>query len=211
MIKRTVNIFLIAAVALASVGAAQKKSQPTTGGVKGKVRVDGGSVPGGVEVTLRRGDDEIAHAQTDGKGQFELRGIAPGQYTLTLRKAGLKTAQIRPVEIKAGKVGSLPARVFLPVDEGSIAFLRGSVFDAEGRSVRGARIEIALVTADGAARKLDGRLTTEAGQFSFQLKPGAAVYRVTAKADGGLEATKDVEVEGAMVYRVALTLKPAGR
>ena len=211
MIKRTVNLFLLLVVALASVGAAQKKSQPTAGGVKGKVRVDSGSVPGGVEVTLRRGDDEIARTETDGKGQFELRGITPGQYTLTLRKAGLKTAQIRPVEIKAGKVGSLPDRVFLPVDEGSIAFLRGSVFDTSGRSVRGARIEIALVGANGSTRKLDGRLTTEAGQFSFQLKPDAAVYRVTAKADGGLAATKDVEVEGAMVYRVALTLKPAGQ
>ena len=211
MLKRTVKIFLLAA-ALASVGAAQKKSQPTTGGVKGKVRVDSGSAPGGVGVTLRRGEEEIAHTETDGKGQFELRGISPGQYTLTLRKAGLKTAQIRPVEIRAGKVGSLPERVFLPADEGAIVFLKGSVFGPDGRSVRGARIEIALIKADGSTRKLDGRLTTEAGQFSFQLLPDTARYRLTARADGGLEATKDVEVEGAMVYRVALTLKkPAGQ
>ncbi|MCA1613717.1 MAG: carboxypeptidase regulatory-like domain-containing protein, partial [Acidobacteria bacterium] len=144
MLKRTATIFLLAA-ALASVGAGQKKSQPTTGGVKGKVRVDTGSVPGGVDVTVRRGEEEIARTETDGKGQFELRGLAPGQYTLTLRKAGLKTAQIRPVEIKAGKVGSLPERVFLPADEGALVFLKGSVFDADGRSVRGARIEVALI------------------------------------------------------------------
>ncbi len=210
MRKRTIQLLLLVA-ALASNGAAQKKPQPTTGGVKGKVRVDSGSVPGNVDVTLKRGDDEIARTETDGKGGFELRGIAPGQYTLTLRKAGLKTAQIKPVEIKAGKVGSLPERVFLSVDEGSLVFLKGSVFDPEGRSVRGARIEIAVIKADGSARKLDGRLTTEAGQFTFQLKPDAARYRVTAKADGGLEATKDVEVEGAMIYRVALTLRPAGQ
>lgn len=211
MSKRIIVNFILLALALASVGAARQKSQPTTGGVKGKVRVDSGSVPGGVGVTLRRGEEEIARTETDGKGQFELRGVAPGQYTLTLRKSGLKTAQIKPVNIKAGKVASLPERVFLPVDEGSIAFLRGSVFDSDGRSVRGVRIEIALVGANGATRKLDGRVTTEAGQFSFQLKPDAARYRLTAKADGGLEATKEVEVEGAMVYRVALTLRPAGQ
>lgn len=211
MLKRTTQLVLLAVALAASAGAAQKKSQPTTGGVKGKVRVDSGSAPGSVDVTLRRGDDEIARTETDGKGQFELRGIAPGQYTLTLRKAGLKTAQIRPIEIKAGKIGSLPERVFLPVDEGALVFLKGSVFGPDGRSVRGARIEIALVKADGSARKLDGRVTTEAGQFSFQLRADAARYRVTAKADGGLEATKEVDVEGAMVYRVALTLRPAGQ
>lgn len=211
MLKRTTQLILLAVALAASAGAAQKKSQPTTGGVKGKVRVDSGSAPGSVDVTLRRGDDEIARTETDGKGQFELRGIAPGQYTLTLRKAGLKTAQIRPIEIKAGKIGSLPERVFLPVDEGALVFLKGSVFGPDGRSVRGARIEIALVKTDGSARKLDGRVTTEAGQFSFQLKADAARYRVTAKADGGLEATKEVDVEGAMVYRVALTLRPAGQ
>ena len=210
MLKRTTQLVLLA-VALAAAGAAQKKSQPTTGGVKGKVRADSGSAPGSVDVTLRRGDEEIARTETDGKGQFELRGIAPGQYTLTLRKAGLKTVQIKPVEIKAGKIGSLPERVFLRVDEGSLVFLKGSVFGPDGRSVRGARIEIALVKADGSARKLDGRITTEAGQFSFQLSADAARYRVTAKADGGLEATKEVDVEGAMVYRVALTLRPAGQ
>jgi hypothetical protein len=210
MHKRTIAVLLVA-IALASVGAAQKNQPPTTGGLKGKVRVDSGSTPGGVGVVLRRGEEEVAHAETDAKGQFELRGVAPGQYTLTLRKPGLKTAQIRPVEIRAGKVGSLPERVFLPADEGSLAFVMGSVFDPDGRSVRGARIEIALVGDDGSARKVDGRVTTESGQFSFQLQPRQARYRLTAKADGGLEATKEVEVDSAMVYRVALTLRRGGR
>lgn len=211
MIKRVLNTLLIAlALALASA-AAQKKEQPAAGGLKGRVRVDSGSAPGGVSVSLLSGEDEVARTETDRKGEFELRGVAPGRYTLTLRKAGLKTAQIKPVEIRAGKTASLPERVFLPVDEGAIAFLRGSVFGPDGRSVRGARIEIAQVGPDGSARKLDGRVTTEAGQFVFQLRPAAARYRVTAKADGGLEAVKEVEIDGPMVYRVALTLRAAGR
>lgn len=196
---------LAVALLLSVAGAAQKGARPTTGGVKGRVKVDAGHTPGGVRVAVERGEEEVARAETDAKGNYELSNLAPGIYTLTFRKAGLKTAQHREVEVRAGKVKSLGDKVFLPVDEGAIAFVRGSVFDEVGRSVQGAQVEIARVGADGSARKVDGRVTNETGTFSFRLTPTAARYRVTAKADGR-EATKDVEVEGAMVYRVALSL-----
>ncbi|HLL73658.1 MAG TPA: carboxypeptidase-like regulatory domain-containing protein [Pyrinomonadaceae bacterium] len=207
MNKLRITNALLLALLLAAAGAAQKGARPTTGGVKGKVKVDAGHTAGGVRVEAQRGEEEVARAVTDAKGNYELSNLAPGIYTLTFRKAGLKTAQHREVEVSAGKVRSLGDKVFLPVDEGSIAFVRGSVFDSDGRSVHGAQVEIARVGADGAARKLDGRVTSEAGTFSFRLSPDAARYRVTAKANGRA-ATKEVEVEGAMVYRVALSLKP---
>ncbi|MFL6230050.1 MAG: carboxypeptidase regulatory-like domain-containing protein [Pyrinomonadaceae bacterium] len=196
---------------LAVVCAGQKKSKPvpTTGGVKGKVRVDSGATPEGVRVSLRRDDDEeVAHAETSRDGGFEIAGVAPGVYTLTFRKTGLKTAELKPYEIRAGKTNSLGDHVFMPVDEGSIAFVRGSVFTATGASVEGARVELFMVGADGSVKKIDGRVSNESGQFSFRLKPSAGHYRVTAKGEGG-EATKDVDVEGALVYRVALSLKPS--
>lgn len=205
---RITNALAVAVLLLlAGVGAAQKGARPTTGGVKGKVKVDSGHTAGGVRVAVQSGDAEVARAETDSKGNYELSGLAPGVYTLTFRKAGLKTAQRREVEIEAGKVRSLGDKVFLPVDEGAIAFVRGSVFDADGRSVHGAHVEIARVGADGSARKIDGRVTSETGTFNFRLNPNAGRYRVTAKANGR-EASKDVEIEGAMVYRVALSLKP---
>jgi hypothetical protein len=205
--QRITSAICVAVLSLAAVGAAQKGARPTTGSIKGKVKVDSGHTAGGVRVSVQRGEEEIAHADTDAKGNYEFSGLAPGVYAMTFRKAGLKTAQHREVEVRAGKVKSLGDKIFLPVDEGAIAFVRGSVFDEGGRSVSGARVEIALVTADGAARKVDGRVTNEAGAFSFRLAPKAARYRVTAKANGR-EAAKDVEVEGAMVYRVALSLRP---
>ena len=207
MNKLRITNALVVLLLVAAAGAAQKGARPTTGGVKGKVKVDAGHTAAGVRVAAQRGEEEIAHATTDAKGNYELSGLAPGVYTLTFRKVGLKTAQHRDVEIAAGKVRSLGDRVFLPVDEGSIAFVRGSVFDEGGRSVRGAQVEIARVGADGSARKVDGRVTNDTGAFSFRLAPDAARYRVTAKANGR-EATKVVEVEGAMVYRVALSFKP---
>jgi hypothetical protein len=206
MIKfKTTGVCLLALL-LASVCAGQKGAKATTGGVKGRVRVDSGETAEGVRVSLRRGEEEVAHDLTDRAGQFEIAGVAPGVYTLMFRKGGLKTAELKPYEIKAGKTNSLGDRVFLPIDEGSIAFLKGSVFSAEGRSVEGAHVELLMIGADGATKKIDGRVTTESGQFSFRLQPVAGRYRVTAKAEGG-DATQDVEVEGAMIYRVALTLK----
>lgn len=207
MNKLRITNALALALLLTAAGAAQKGARPTTGGVKGKVKVDAGHAAGGVRVAVQRGEEEVARAETDAKGNYELSGLAPGVYTLTFRKAGLKTAQHRDVEVAAGKVKSLGDRVFLPVDEGSIAFVRGSVFDEVGRSVRGAQVEIARVGADGAARKVDGRVTNDSGAFSFRLAPDTARYRVTAKSNGRA-ATKEVEVEGAMVYRLALSLKP---
>ncbi|MCA1629414.1 MAG: carboxypeptidase-like regulatory domain-containing protein [Acidobacteria bacterium] len=205
--RRSIVACLSALLMLASVASAQKKAQPTTGGVKGKVRVDSSTTPEGVRVTLRRGEEVVAHAETDRKGEFEIAGVAPGAYSLRFQKAGLQTAELKPYEIRAGKVGSLGERVFLPVDEGSIAFLKGAVFTAEGRSVGGARVELLLFKPDGTLKKIDGRVSNESGEFSFRLLPQPARYRVTAKGDG-VEAAKDVQIEGAMVYRVALSLKP---
>lgn len=194
---------------LASVGAGQKSKQPvpTTGGVKGRVKVDSGTTAEGVRVSLRRGEDEeVAHVLTNRKGDFEITGIAAGSYSLIFHKAGLKTAELRPYVVRAGKTDSLGERVFLPVDEGSIAFVKGSVFSAEGRSIGGARVELFSVATDGSTKRIDGRISNEIGEFSFRLKPVAGRYRVTAKGEGG-EAQQDLEVEGAMVYRVALSLK----
>jgi hypothetical protein len=50
-------------------------------------------------------------------------------------------------------------------------------------------------------------VTGETGEFVFRLPPEAAKYRVTLKADGTEPASKDVEVESAVVYRIALTYK----
>jgi hypothetical protein len=120
----------------------------------------------------------------------------------------LSIGTIEEVEVKAGKTRSLGDRLILTVDEGSIAFLSGSVFSADGRSVPNAKVELALVLPDGGTKKIDGRLTTETGSFKFRLSPDAAKYRVSVKPDGAEPVTTDVQVDGAAVYRVALNLPP---
>ena len=178
-----------------------------TGAIKGKVRVEKGSAAG-VAVILRQSDREVTRTMTDKKGDFVLSHVATGVYGLTFRKPGLAVGSIENVEVKAGKTRSLGDRLVLSIDEGSIAFIRGSVFNDAGRSVPGVRVELAKILDEQSTQKLDSRITGETGEFVFRLSPEPAKYRVTVKADGAQPASKDVEVDSAAVYRVALLLKP---
>jgi hypothetical protein len=96
----------------------------------------------------------------------------------------------------------------LSIDEGSIAFIRGSVFTEGGRSVPGVRVELFRVASENSIEKLDSRITGETGEFVFRVPPDAAKYRVTLKADLAESISKDVDVDTALVYRVALMYKP---
>lgn len=179
-----------------------------TGGIKGKVKVEAGT-PAGVAVVVRRAEQEVTRVATDKGGSFVVSNLPPGIYGLTFRKAGLSVGTIENVEVKSGKTRSLGDRLVLSVDEGSIAFIRGSVFSPSGKSVPGARVELARILEDGSTKKIDGRVTTETGSFVFRLTPEPGKYRVTAKVSGAEATSKDVEVDGAAVYRMAISLVPS--
>ena len=195
----------LATLLLATAAAAQDHS---TGGIKGKVRVETGG-PAGVTVVIRQGEREVNRVATDKSGAFVIQRLPPGRYALTFRKPGLSVGTIENVEVKGGKTRSLGDRLILTIDEGSIAFIRGSVFNQEGRSIAGAKVELARIQEDGSAKKIDGRVTNETGSFVFRLTPEPAKYRVTVKPNGAEPVSKDVEVDGAAVYRVALSVQLA--
>ena len=205
MFRARIVSAVVLALLLAGVCVGQK-AKPT--GIKGKVRVDESGTAEGVSVSVRQGGGEVAHAETDRNGRFEITNLAPGRYALVFRKPGLKTAELRDVEISANRVRSLGDRVFMPVDEGALALLKGSVFSAAGRSVEGAQVELARVLPDGTAHKIDGRITNELGEFAFRLLPNAARYRVTAKFGSLAPAVKEIDIEGPSVYRMGLSLGP---
>ena len=199
------TLFVLAIVLVAAgVSVGQDKS---LGAIKGKVRVETGT-PADVAVVVRRGETEVTRSTTNKNGEFLVSRLAPGTYGLTFRKPGLSIGSIEDVEVKAGKTRSLGDRLILTIDEGSIAFLSGSVFNAAGKSVPNAKVELAKIQEDGTTKKIDGRITTETGSFKFRLSPEPGKYRVSVKSEGSEPITKDVEIDGAAVYRVALNLPP---
>ena len=204
--KRNFTLVWVLFVALLAVAGISAQDR-STGGIKGKVRVETGT-PVGVSVIVRQGEREVARGVTAKNGDFVVSGLAPGRYGVTFRKPGLSVGAIEDIEIKAGKPRSLGDRLVLSIDEGSIAFIKGSVFNQDDRSVPNVRIELARIEADGTVKKIDGRVTNEIGSFTFRLTPEVAKYRVTAKPSAGEPVSKDVEIDGAAVYRVALSLKP---
>lgn len=206
--KRYIHAVMIVLILLLPAGSLFAQDR-LSGGIKGKVRVETGT-PGGVSVIVRQGEREVTRGITDKKGEFVIARLAPGRYGVTFRKSGLSVGTIEDIEVKAGKTRSLGDRLTLSIDEGSIAFIRGSVFNQDDRSVPNVRIELAKIEDDGTARKIDGRVTNEIGSFVFRLTPDAAKYRITAKPDGGDAVSKDIEIDGAAVYRVALSIKRSG-
>ena len=200
---KSIAVLVLLAVVFAGAVAQEKR----TGAIKGKVRVEKGS-PMAVTVVLRQGDREVTRVSTDRKGDFLISRIPPGIYGLTFRKPGLAVGSIENLEVKAGKTRALGDHLILSIDEGSIAFIRGSVFNEGGRSVPGVRVDLARILSDSATEKIDSRITGETGEFVFRVSPELAKYRLTLKADGAESVSKDVEVDGALVYRLALTMKP---
>jgi hypothetical protein len=199
-------LFALSLVAVAGAQKKSKKPEPTTGGISGRVRVAPGASPSGVSVIVRRGEEEVTRRETNSKGEFEVQGLVPGTYGLTLRKAGLEVGRMEDVQVRVGKTVSLKDKLYLPIDDGAIAHIRGSVFDANGRSVGGAKVELLRVEADGSVKKLDDRVSNATGSFAFRLTPERARYRLTAKADGAEPTTEELNIDGAAIYRIALSL-----
>jgi len=200
------KLLSVLSLILLAISVVQGQDNKSTGEIKGKVRVEVGK-PADVSVIVREGEREVRRVATDKNGDFLVSKLAPGRYGLTFRKPGLSVGTIEDIEVKPGKTRALK-NLILTIDEGSIAFIRGSVFSSEGRSVPNAKVELAKVMEDGTAKKIDGRLTTETGTFVFRLSPDLAKYRVSVKPEGADPIIKDVDIDGAAVYRVALSLPP---
>jgi hypothetical protein len=178
----------------------------TTGAIKGKVRVERGS-PSGVAIILLQGENEITRVQSDKKGDFVISHVAPGTYSVRLRKPGLMVGTIDDITVKAGQTRPLGDRLYLSVDAGSIALINVSVFDEGGRSVRDVRVDLARIISDDQLEKIDTHMTDESGQFVFRLPPAPAKYRLTIMSNDAEHVSKDVEVDMAARYAVALTYK----
>jgi len=176
-----------------------------TGGVKGKVRTVSGDGIANASVTARRSGADIKSVKADGKGNFILDGLESGIYNIVFDAPRYSAGVLYNVEIKKKKVSDLGDRLILTPDQGLFVILRGSVFYKEGVSLPGAKVEIEEVNADGTTRKLGSTLTSISGEFTYKRSQGAAKLCVKASFKG-VSATKEIEVDSAAIYRLAITL-----
>ncbi len=95
------------------------------------------------------------------------------------------------------------------------AVIAGTVFRDPGFALPGAEVELLRVSAPaGSKHRKPKPVLTRAdsrGEFSFQVPPDQAEYRVTARAKGFLPEERIVKLSGGPErLDVYLTLKPAG-
>jgi hypothetical protein len=178
----------------------------STGGVKGKVRAVRGGGISGAAVTARQKGQDIKTVTTDSKGEFVLEGLENGLYNFAFSKDGYSSGVLYNIEVKKNKITNLPDRLILTTDQGTQVIVRGSVFNQDGVSLYGAKVEIERIAEGGAAKKVGSGYTSGTGEFTFRFPEGAAKFRVTASAKG-VSASKEISVSGeAAVYRLAITL-----
>ncbi len=195
-----ISVFFILITALSSVASAQE-----TGGIKGKVRTTRGDAISGVTITARQNGEDVKTVTSDSGGKFVLDNLKTGIYNVVFTKNGYSSGLKYNVEVIKGKTGDLGDRLILTVDQGTQVIIKGSVFNQDGRSLPGVEVKIERLSESGTVKKVGNVYSSESGEFTFRQPEGAAKFRVTASAKGA-SASKEVEVSGAAIYRLALTL-----
>ena len=197
------KILFSAGVFLLTLGLFSAVSAQT--GLKGKVRTNSGSGIANANVTVRKDGKDLKSVNANASGNFVIEGIDPGSYNLVVDAKGYSSGVLYNVEVKKNKVRDLGDRLILNVDQGTQVILKGSVFFREGTSVTGAKVEIERISSDGSAKHLGTTYTNVSGEFTVRQPDGFAKLRVTASFKG-VSGTKEIEVENAAVYRLAIIL-----
>jgi len=181
--------------------------------VSGRVtRVRGREPVVGAEISLLQAGQR-ASAKSDGRGDYTLEGVALGAAVLSVSHRDF-SAETWDVTIEPGLRDGL-ARELEPIDLVEPAFASGTVVDASGAPVRGARVGVGLVPAFvPAGAPLAGLVETDArGRFELR---GLAPGRVTLSAYStgyGRGSLPDVELragEGATGLLIELEPSRSG-
>lgn len=196
-------LFSLSLLGVLLLGAASAADAQT--GLKGRVRTNSGKGIANATVSVSRDGKVVKSSRSTSNGGFEITGIEPGVYGLRVEADGYAAGSMSNIEVKRNKVRDLGDRLFLNADEGTQVIIRGSVFFKEGTSVGGAVVELARVNSDGTVKSIAKYTTSVSGEFAFRRPDEPATYRITAKY-GGVSGSKDITVENAALYRLAISL-----
>jgi len=154
------------------VGGVDVALRRATGSVTGAVREVGGAPIGGATVSLTSGDRTYRVRSADAGGRFEVAGVVPGTYTLTVTRSGSQPAS-RLITVAAGQV----------LDVGTIevqprASIRGQTLHAGNGSAL-AGVQVRLYLAAGYPNTLVATTqSNQSGGFSFPELEAPVTYIV---------------------------------
>ncbi|RMH15088.1 MAG: carboxypeptidase regulatory-like domain-containing protein [Acidobacteria bacterium] len=139
-----------------------------------------------------------AQATSDEGGSFELRDLAPGLYSLTVRAEGFVPATVPGIELERSSEA---------IDLGSVqldagATVRGKVTDVEGRPLEGVELSLFGKHQGGLALRTDSRAD---GSFRFTGVP-RHVQRLWARREGFVQ--REMSIDPAVEEEVRVVLEP---
>src|ERR1051326_3009463 len=79
-------------------------AQPSTGVIKGTVTDQLSGLVTNATVVLKNGKLTGKTTTTDNEGNYEIRGLPPGKYDLTISAIGFQTLEESSVEVRASKI-----------------------------------------------------------------------------------------------------------
>lgn len=203
-------------------GKAQTDKSPTgkagSGIVKGRVKLQDSKSHGGVIVRVvkaastgansararQEAEESAREITTDSKGDFEITGLATGDYVFTFSKPGFKGFTSRKLEVLSGETLRLKL-IELGKEGEPYAQIRGAVLYGTGFTLPNAHVTIERI--DGSKKFKQEKISQEGGEFGFTVKAEKATYRITAAAPGFITASQDITIENDEVRNIALTLQ----
>ncbi|HZU23702.1 MAG TPA: carboxypeptidase regulatory-like domain-containing protein, partial [Terriglobales bacterium] len=115
MNKNVLRVFL-ALTALLLTSAAQLSAQ-ATGSIKGQVLDPSGAVVAGATVTAKSASGQTASATSNSQGNYEIKGLAPGAYSISVTAQGFSAFTTDNLQVAAGKPTSFDVPLQIQVEQ----------------------------------------------------------------------------------------------
>ncbi|AKJ01505.1 Hypothetical protein AA314_03131 [Archangium gephyra] len=147
-----------------------------------------------------RGD--IAQASSGADGHFEVNGLAPGAYDVTVRARGFKALSRRGLTVLEGQ------RFELLAELDANGRIEGSVVDGEKKPLAG--VQVTPQRKWGAMEGAVATVTDAMGAFVLEDMPPGDVYVAAARTGSTVNAREPVKVEPGQTARVRLQLSDEG-
>lgn len=209
MKKIFVSLFVVLITFAAPLAFGQGK-----GTLKGKVEDEKGKPIAGAEVRIMSTRDRsLKETKTDASGNYSFE-VEAGTYTVNFDADGYTGGPHREMQqVEEGKETKV-STIQLPKAKRT-SLVRGAVFDAEGRSLGGARVKLVRIRTEEDEKESKKKFTSlsrdyvtnSRGEFAFRLPPIQARYRVTATLDGYKPQTKEVNVSENEAVPLAFSLE----